>query len=119
MFIKEHEIKSVYIRVDPVDFRKGINGLGSEVDHSFGNSIDGKNLFVFTNRKKDRIKALYWDDTGYALWQKVLEESKFRWPKSSDKSLEVTTDQLSWLLSGLSIEEVKPHRKIEQARQFY
>lgn len=120
MFIHESQIKAVYIHVGPVDFRKGINGLGCEVSQSFGDGVNGKNLFVFTNRKRDRIRILYWDDTGYALWHKVLEEDKFQWPiRSKEETIEVTSAQLTWLLSGLRIDAGTAHKKIEGARQFY
>ena len=120
MFIQPGEISAVYLHIDHVDFRKGINGLGCEVTMSFGDRSSGKNLFVFTNRQKNKIRILYWDDTGYALWHKSLDADRFKWPSDADiETLEITTDQLKWLLSGISIEEVKAHKKIDTARQFY
>lgn len=120
MFIQPSEIGTVYLHIDRVDFRKGINGLGCEVTMSFGDRSSGKTLFVFTNRQKNKIRILYWDDTGYALWHKALDADRFKWPSNSDtETLEITTEQLKWLLSGISIEKAKPHKKIEVARQFY
>jgi len=120
MFMQPSDVNSVFIHVGPIDFRKGINGLGCEVAEAFGDRFSGKNLFVFTNREKDRLRILYWDDTGFALWHKVLEQERFQWPKKLDaKTLKVSADQLRWLLAGLSIEEVNAHKKIDSARQFY
>lgn len=120
MFIQPGEISSVYLHIDQIDFRKGINGLGSEVTMSFGDRSSGKNLFVFTNGQKNKIRILYWDDTGYALWHKSLDTDRFKWPSNSGtETLAITTDQLKWLLSGISIEKVQAHKKIDSARQFY
>lgn len=118
MFIEPSQIKAVYIHVSPVDFRKGIVGLSSYVNLSFSESSGMKNLFVFCNRFRDKIRILYWDDTGYALWHKVLDEEKFRWPKSDACEIRVTIDKFRWLLAGLSIDEVKPHEK-KNARALY
>ena len=120
MFIQPGEICAVYLHIDRIDFRKSINGLGCEVTLSFGDRSSGKNLFVFTNRQNNKIRILYWDDTGYALWHKALDADRFKWPSNSGAAtLKITTDQLKWLLSGLSIERVKAHKKIDEARQFY
>lgn len=120
MFIQPSEINAVYLHVNKIDFRKGINGLGCEVTMSFGDSSSGKNLFVFTNSQKNKIRILYWDETGYALWHKALDADRFKWPSKPDvETLKITTDQLKWLLSGISIEKVQAHKKIDSARQFY
>lgn len=120
MFLQASDINAVYIYIAPVDFRKGIVGLGSEVNLSFGDKVSGKNLFVFTNRRRDKIRILYWDDTGFALWHKVLEAEKFRWPSRLNATpVKVTAEQLQWLLCGLSIDQGKPHTKLEVARHFY
>ena len=64
-------------------------------------SLCDNSLFVFTNRHQNRIKLLYWDKTGFALWLKRLEKSCFRWPKNLDKNvIELSSQQLSWLLEG-------------------
>jgi transposase len=112
MFLYEKQINKVFIHVDPVDFRKGINGLGAYVTNELGNSIQGKNLFVFGNRKRDKIKVMYWDDTGYAIWQKALEEDKFRWPSSSEAEMIVDAETLKFFLSGGEIIHQKIHKKI-------
>lgn len=111
MFIEPREIKEIYLHLEFVDFRKGIIGLCSHISEEFGDSVKGKNLFVFCNRSRDKLRVLYWDDTGYALWHKALESDKFKWPKNLGERFIVSIEQLKWLLCGLSIEEVKPHKK--------
>lgn len=95
-----------------VDMRKSINGLSQIVTEELGrNPCDG-GLFVFMSRDRTRIKALYWDDTGFALWHKRLEKEKFQWlRKTTSSALQISCEKLDWLLSGLDIEEVKPHEK--------
>jgi len=109
LFLDPKDINNVFIHVKSVDFRKGIRGLGVYVNHKFGDSISGKNLFVFCNRHKDKIKILYWDDTGFALWHKVLESDRFKWPKRETEEMEISAKELQYLLSGINIDEQKPH----------
>ena len=61
-------------------------------------------LFVFFNKGKDKLKILYWDRTGFALWYKRLEKDKFKWPgKLSTPTYSLTEQQLEWLLSGYDV----------------
>ena len=64
-------------------------------------------LFVFCNKAKDKLKILYWDKTGFALWYKRLEKERFEWPTKFDTDLdseiELTEQQLNWLLEGYSV----------------
>jgi transposase len=67
-------------------------------------------LFVFCNKKRDKLKLLYWDKTGFALWYKRLEQEKFKWPrKISDATLQLDECQLHGLLAGLDITKMQPH----------
>lgn len=100
----------IYLHRDPVDFRKSINGLCVIVDEAMGLASCSGALFVFCNRKRDKLKALYWDKTGFALWYKRLEQDKFKWPrKEIQKTITVTAEQWDWLLRGLDIARFKPH----------
>ena len=94
----------------PIDFRVGIDGLAQRVEQAMGLSPLTGALFMFTNRRRDRVKILYWDETGFALWFKRLEAARFAWPrKVSDPVLALTEDQLQWLLAGYDITLMKPH----------
>ena len=105
-----HGFVAILLHRMPVDGRKQINGLASIVESEMGQSPFGGALFVFTTRRRDFIKLLYWDKTGFALWVKRLEEEKFRWPlKMADDVITLTTQQLDWLLDGYDIMRMKPH----------
>lgn len=110
------EFDRVYIHRDPVDMRRGINGL-CDIIHSaaMGDVSSGRNLFVFCGRRRHSIKILYFDKSGFCLWQKRLEADRFPWPrKLVDEVVHVTTEQLSWLLEGYNIWKMKPF----EARNF-
>ncbi|NYR11321.1 IS66 family insertion sequence element accessory protein TnpB [Pseudoalteromonas sp. MIP2626] len=77
MFVEPSE---VFLHRDFVDFRKSINGLVSIVEDELVRDAYTGTLFVFCNKAKDKLKILYWDKTGFALWYKRLEKQKFKWP---------------------------------------
>lgn len=105
--------QNIYLHKQFVDMRKNINGLSQIiVDELRHNPCDG-GLFVFINRSKCLMKAVYWDRTGFALWQKRLEKDRFRWPiKLQDDVIRVSPEQLEWLLAGLDIVKAKPHESL-------
>jgi transposase len=108
---------AVYLHREPIDFRVGIDGLASRVENEMALSPFSGALFLFTNRARDRVKALYWDQTGFALWMKRLEEARFMWPKRlADPVIELTHDQLHWLLAGYDITAMKPHKSLQYQR---
>jgi transposase len=94
---------------EPVDFRKAINGLSILVEQELALDPFAPKLFAFTNRKRDRIKLLYWDRTGFALWLKRLEKARFPWPESGEATVTMTGRELNWLLDGIDWFRLKPH----------
>ena len=74
-------LPAVYLCRDVVDFRKGINGLAILVEEVLQHDPFSEQLFVFCNRKCDKIKILYWERNGFCLWQKRLERARFKWPR--------------------------------------
>ena len=103
----------IYISISSVDMRKAIDGLASLVEgHLKYNPFSGQ-LFVFTNRKKSIVKILYWQGNGFCLWQKRLAKGYFRWPTSNSDVMSLTARELSWLLEGLEVNQVKAHPKLE------
>ena len=76
-----NELPVVYLCRDIVDFRKGINGLAVLVEEVLQHDPFSEQLFVFCNRKRDKIKILYWERNGFCPWQKRLERARFKWPR--------------------------------------
>ncbi|MEI8611113.1 IS66 family insertion sequence element accessory protein TnpB [Enterovibrio norvegicus] len=95
---------NVYLYRDAVDFRKSINGLAVIVESDTDLPLGTGALFLFTNKQRDKIKVLYWDETGFALWYKRLESAKFKWPmQEKDAVFTLTQFDLDRLLSGFTI----------------
>ena len=106
----------IYISTANVDMRKSIDGLASIVMQRFKLDPVSDALFVFQNRHCDKIKMLYWDRDGFCLLYKRLEKGKFHFPKYlSDDVYTVTEQELSWLLHGLHIEEIKHYESLKSA----
>ena len=91
----------VYLALGSTDLRKAINGLSVLVEQAMGLNVFSGDLFVFCNRRQNIIKILYWDNNGFALWHKRLEEHRFKWPKLPEQVIQINRKQLSWLLAGL------------------
>jgi len=98
--IPQHAI-CVYLALGSTDLRKAINGLSVLVEQAMGLDPFSGDLFVFCNRRQNIIKILYWDENGFCLWHKRLEEHRFKWPKLPEQVLTINRKQLSWLLAGL------------------
>ena len=105
---------AVYLHRDPVDFRKAINGLSVIVEQHMQLSPFSGALFVFCNKRRDKLKVLYWDSTGFCLWYKRLEKDKFKWPrKRRETTFELSAEQMDWLLRGFDIVQLKPHQLLD------
>lgn len=107
-------IERVYLCREPVDFRKQINGLSVLVEQELALDAFAKALFVFTNRKHDRIKVLYWHRNGFCLWHKRLEKERFAWPvKGTGEPVCVLgIKELEWLLEGFDLWANAPHKTL-------
>ncbi len=98
------DIPDVYLHRDPVDFRKSINGLMVIAEHEMALSPFTGALFVFCNKARNKLKVLYWDKTGFALWYKRLEKHRFKWPVMvNNRTVELTEQQLHWLFDGYDV----------------
>ena len=108
------QTSAVYLHREPVDFRKQIDGLAAIVELTMKQSLSSGALFVFCCKQRNKLKLLYWDNTGFCLWYKRLEHDKFKWPKKHELStIQINEEQLHWLLRGLDITAIKPHKNIK------
>ncbi len=102
----------VWLCREPVDFRKQINGLSILVEQELGLDLFAPRLYAFTNRKRNRVKLLYWERSGFVLWLKRLEKARFPWPGDGDAVVTVTGRELNWLLDGIDFFQIKPHEAL-------
>jgi transposase len=103
----------IFIAGASVDMRKSINGLMIAVIENLKGEPQSGSLFVFYNKRIDKIKILYWDRNGFCLWYKRLEKGKFKIPMFDDKCLEMTVRQLNWLLDGLDFTKLKGYKELK------
>ncbi|VVE86046.1 IS66 family insertion sequence element accessory protein TnpB [Pandoraea sputorum] len=106
----------VYLHRDPVDFRYGMNSLSILVEQSMQLSPMDGSLYIFGNRRRDRVKILGWDGSGFWLLMKRLEASHFIWPDNKTEVVTMTSDVLHALLDGDDITAIRRHAKQEYLR---
>ena len=102
----------VYIACGYTDLRRGIDGLAELVRQQFRLDPFSNTLFLFCGRKRDRIKALYWEGNGFLLLYKRLERGVYQWPRSESEARELTAQQYRWLMEGLKVDQPKAHRDV-------
>jgi transposase len=100
----------VLVATKPVDFRKGMDGLAAYVQENLKTDPFSGVVYVFRAKRADRVKLLFWDQTGLCLMTKRLEDGKFRWPKIEDGVMRLSPAQLSALLEGLDWVRVHARR---------
>lgn len=109
--------EGVFIHRDPVDMRRGIRGLSEIVESAQMGNWNENALFVFCGKRRHSIKILYFDKSGFALWQKVLDREKFHWPKRVATAVfPMTAEQLSWLLEGFDVLKMRPFAELKFER---
>jgi transposase len=91
------------------DMRKGFDSLAALVRDHLGHDPLCGDLFLFVSRRRDRVKILYWDGDGYALWYKRLEEGTFRLPAfgPDDRSVQIRASELAMLLEGIDLKALR------------
>lgn len=105
----------VYVAMKPTDMRRGFDGLFALVRDFLGEDPMSGHLFVFRNRAGDRLKVLWWDRDGLAIWYKRLEEGTFRFPSAGDEvRLEMTSTDLQLVLQGIDPAKVKRSKRYQK-----
>ena len=107
---------TVYLCVSPVDMRKQATGLALLIEQSLGRSVFEPALYVFANRKKDRVRIVYWERNGLCLWSKRVEKQQFVWPRApSGATVTMSGRELNALLDGFDVWS-RGHRTLEVQR---
>jgi len=96
----------VFVALEPADLRKSFNGLWAITVNQLKEDPASGSLFVFTNKRRNRVKILYWDGTGLWVMIKRLEQGRFSWPKGIDVKhgkLDLSPEALALLLDGIDL----------------
>lgn len=93
--------EQVWLAVEPVDMRMGIDGLSLKIQEALGRSPCDGTAYAFRNRNGNRIKLLVWDGTGVWLCVRRLHRGRFTWPGGDDAVCTLTPDEWHWLTCGI------------------
>lgn len=105
----------IWLLSAPTDMRKSFDGLVALAqEHCRQNVLEG-GLFLFVNKRRDRVKLLWWDDDGLVIWYKRLEEGTFEMP-TGESPVTLTTTQLSLLLGGIELSSAKQRKRYRRAK---
>jgi hypothetical protein len=107
----------VYLCLTPCDMRKSFDSLHALVREHLDLDPFAGHLFVFTSRRKDRVKILYWDRDGFALWSKRLEEGTYAVPFGDgcvERGREITAQELGALLSGIDLSTANRRKRYQR-----
>ena len=102
------KIKNVYLNSNFTDLRKSIDGLSIIVETEFNLNLFEPSLFIFCNKSMNKIKILHYDN-GFWLYYRRLEKEKFKWPVNNIGVINISFEELKWLVNGheLRLEERK------------
>ena len=106
----------VYLATAPCDMRRSFDGLHALVSAVMQLDAFAGHLFVFSNRRRDRVKILYWDRDGFAVWAKRLEEGTYAMPfgEADEPRREITAQELGALLSGIDLSQAKRRKRYQR-----
>ena len=109
----------IYLCTSPTDMRKGFDTLAAVVKEFLGQDPLSGHLFLFVGRAKDRLKILYWDADGFALWYKRLEEGTFRLPRVSSNAVgvELKASELAMMLEGIDLRSIRRGKRFAMAEK--
>ena len=104
----------IYLCTSPTDMRKGFDTLAAMVTEFLGQDPLSGHLFLFVGRGMDRLKILYWDADGFAMWYKRLEEGTFRMPRTTSDAagVELKASELAMMLEGIDLRSIKRTKRM-------
>ncbi len=93
--------RQVWLVVEPIDMRAGIDGLSQRIQNTLGRSPCDGSAYAFRNRRLNRLKLLVWDGTGVWLCHRRLHQGHFIWPRADAAVFTLSAAQWQWLVSGV------------------
>jgi transposase len=100
----------IFIRPGYTDLRKAVNGLTVLIQEQMSGDPLSGNVYLFCNKGRKLLKAVWWDKTGFWLSQKRLEKERWPWPETTEAAEELSGEQLRMLLSGIDF--FKAHKPL-------
>jgi len=104
----------IFMRPGSTDLRKAVNGLSAIVQGDMFQDPFSGSIYLFCNRERKLLKAVYWDKSGFWLSQKRLEKEKYPWPQDAEAARELTAEELHMLLAGIDF--FKAHKELYYKR---
>jgi len=101
----------IFVASGPTDMRRSFDGLCAMAQHVLLKDPFSGHLFVFCNRRRDRVKILFWDRSGFVLWCKRLEEGTFHLPSSDATHVEMESAELALVLEGIDLDGAKRRKR--------
>lgn len=101
----------IFVCTQPTDMRKSFEGLSGIIEQVFDAQLLSGDVFVFVNRRRDRLKAMAWDGDGFWIWYKRLEAGTFQLPSVSSVAVELDAAELSMILGGIDLSSVRRRKR--------
>lgn len=105
----------------PTDMRKSFHGLIALTESALKQDPLSGSLFVFLNRRRDRVKILYWGQTGFCIWYQQLQQGTYQLPAEealeTQETVEVTRSQLSLILDGIDLASVRQRTRYQRSQE--
>jgi transposase len=97
----------VWLVVEPIDMRIGIDGLSQKIQNTLGRTPCDGSAYAFRNKRQHRLKLLIWDGTGVWLCQRRLHRGQFKWPDCNTPTHGLTAEEWAWLITGVDWQRLK------------
>jgi transposase len=111
-----HQASRLYLYVRCVDMRRSFDGLHALVQSEFHRDVHNGDMFLFVNKKRDRIKILWWDNDGLAIFMKRLEAGTYQLPAIDPDQVSLVMDrtQVELMLAGIELSSVKRRKRYQR-----
>jgi transposase len=106
----------IFLAREPADMRRSFTGLCGLVRDQLGADPLSGHLYCFRNKRGDKLKMIYFDRTGLAIWYKRLEQGRFHWPPCAARSVELNVAEVAFMLEGVDLKGVKRHKRFSLER---